>query len=177
MSAQTRPQGARSARSNTKVHPEDKSALRALNQLEMDRMRIKYPEIRQELLPPPGFKDNTANALTKSIIAFIRLNGGQAERISVTGRQIDKRQTYTDVMGHTRQIGQLKWIPTSGVRGSADISATIGGRSVKIEVKIGADRQRPDQKQYQQDIERAGGIYVIASTFGEFYRFYNERFR
>jgi len=45
-------------------------------------------------------KDNSANELTKAVIRFIRLSGGQAERISVTGRTISTQKTYTDVLGH-----------------------------------------------------------------------------
>ncbi|HEX7584876.1 MAG TPA: hypothetical protein VF373_09330, partial [Prolixibacteraceae bacterium] len=129
-------QGERSRRSDTKTRPGDKTALRVLNQLVFDQLKAKHPGILPELLPRPGLKDKTSNQLTGSIIKFLQLKGHQAERISTTGRVIDQRKTYTDVLGHTRQVGSLKWIPTSGTRGSADIAATIHGKSVKIEVKI-----------------------------------------
>ena len=58
--------------------------------------------------------------------------------------------------------------------GSADISATIKGRSVKIEVKIGKDRQSEAQKRYQENIEKAGGTYYIAKNFDDFVIFFNE---
>jgi hypothetical protein len=166
------PQVKRSSKSDTKPRPGDKTALKALNWLSFDQLKSRYPEIRPELLPQPRYSDKTANGLTQCICAWIRLHGYQAERISITGRQIDKRQTYTDVLGHQRTIGTLKWIPTSGSRGSADISATIAGRSVKIEVKVGRDYQRPDQIKYQRDIEAAGGLYFIASTFEQFHTWY-----
>ena len=135
----------------------------------------KYGEVRPEYRINKQFKGlNKANGLTKAIIAYIKLTGGQAERVSVEGRVIDQRQTYTDVLGHKRQIGSIKRIKSSMTRGSADISATIGGRSVKIEVKIGTDRQSDAQKQYQADVERAGGVYYIARTFDEFYEWHRE---
>ena len=168
--------GEQSRRSGTKTQPADKSALKLLNQTAYETMRFRYPLIRPELLPPPKYSDKTANGLTKCVIAWIRYSGGQAERINVTGRQIDQRKTVTDCLGHQRQIGSLKYIPTSGTRGSADISATIHGRSVKIEIKIGRDKQRPAQMEYQRSVEAAGGIYFIASTFQQFYNWYQKTF-
>ena len=131
----------------------------------------------QPYLVKPKFSGKTANGLTKAIIKFIQLSGGQAERISTTGRMIDQRKTYTDVVGVRRTIGSTKWIPSTSTKGSADISATINGKSVKIEVKIGRDRQSEAQKKYQSDIERAGGIYYLAKDFESFYQWYNENFK
>jgi hypothetical protein len=118
------------------------------------------------------FTDKTANGLTKAIIAWINLNGYQAERISTTGRYVDNSKIVTDVLGNRKKIGSGKYIKGTGTNGSADISATIKGRSIKIEVKIGKDKQSEAQIKYQQMIEKAGGIYFIAKNFDEFYGFY-----
>jgi len=67
-----------------------------------------------------------------------------------------------------------KWTPGQGTKGTADISATIRGRSVKIEVKYGKDRQSDDQKRYQQQIETAGGIYIIVRNMDEFIEWFDE---
>jgi len=101
------------------------------------------------------------------------LNGGQAERINSTGRYLDKTKTFEDVTGKVRTIGSGQWIPTSGVKGTADVSATIRGRSVKIEVKM-KDKQSDDQKRYQQAVEAAGGVYLIVRSFTEFLEWYNQ---
>jgi hypothetical protein len=114
------------------------------------------------------FSDKTANGLTKAIITFLKLHGCQAERISNTGRYIDDTRIVTDVIGFKRKIGSGKYIKGTGTNGTADISATIRGKSVKIEVKIGKDRQSDAQKKYQDDIERAGGLYWIAKDFESF---------
>jgi hypothetical protein len=80
--------------------------------------------------------------------------------------------------GKKIQVGensrQLKgtWTPSTSTKGSADISATIRGRSVKIEVKYGKDKQSEVQKKYQESIEQAGGTYFIARNFDEFMIFY-----
>jgi len=123
----------------------------------------------------PKITDRTANGLTRCIIDFLNLSGWQAERINCTGRIIDTRKTYTDVCGFTRTIGNVKYGKTSGQRGTADISATIKGRSVKIEVKIGADKQSQTQKEYEQSIIKAGGFYFIARNFQNFYEWYNRK--
>lgn len=137
--------------------------------------RNTLPERFKDMLPKT-YTDKTANGLTKMIIDWINYNGGQAERINTTGRLI-KAKTYKDVMGITKTIGQDKWIKGTGTLGSADISATIEGKSVKIEVKIGRDKQSDVQKQYQDAIEKAGGIYYIAKDFDTFYNWYNETFK
>lgn len=151
-------------------------AIKYLESIANEAARKRYPNTPPKYLAPRTFRDDTANGLTQCIIQFIRLKGGQAERISNTGRRIDTQITFCDVIGCQRTIGGTHWINGTGTNGTADISATIAGRSVKIEVKIGADRQSEVQKLYQQAIEKAGGIYVIASTFEQFLNWYNQNF-
>ena len=74
------------------------------------------------------------------------------------GRMLDKTKVVADTFGNKRTIGSVEWQKGTGTKGSADISATIQGRSVKIEVKI-KDKQSIDQIKYQNDIENAGGHY------------------
>lgn len=144
----------------------------AVKQLEIDLWRqmcnthsalvqhaAETPFQTQAYIPMPSREDTTANGLTQCIIDFIKLHGGQAERITVMGRP-------------TEVCGRVKWGKSHMTVGTADISATIQGRSVKIEVKIGTDKQSKKQKKYQSDIERAGGIYYIARNFIDFVRWY-----
>lgn len=147
--------------------------LQHLNELSDRQYAATHPSIPDAWLPHKKFKQNNANAVTQAIIAWVRLNGYQAERISVTGRMVDQRKTYKDVLGYTRQIGSVKWLKSSMQRGSADISCTIRGRSVKVEVKFGRDRQRPEQVEYQQQVEQAGGVYIIVGSFDEFYEWWH----
>jgi hypothetical protein len=146
-------------------------ALQKLKILAVEHKRMKYPNLPDHAIPITKYKDNTANGLTRCVIDFLKFNGQQAERISTTGRYIDNRRTITDVIGYKKVIGSGKWIPTSGKKGSADISATIYGISVKIEIKT-TDRQSPAQKKYQQQVERAGGIYLIVRRFEDFYKWF-----
>ena len=76
------------------------NSIRILNDLFLADMKNRYPEIPLDLLRYKTIKANSANELTKAVIKFIRLSGGQAERVSVTGRIINKRTTYIDILGH-----------------------------------------------------------------------------
>lgn len=136
------------------------------------------PEAIKRLEQVTGNKhrDDTANGLTRCIVDYLRYKGWQAERINTTGIPIDTRKQATDIMGHNRTIGSLTWRPSGNTKGSADISATIKGRSVKIEVKIGKDRQSEAQRQYQAAIEQAGGLYYIARDFTTFVAWYHQNF-
>lgn len=135
-------------------------------------IRCSQTKMRPDYVPKTVYTDKTANGLTKCIVHWLNLNGWQAERISTTGRYIDDSKIVTDVLGNRKKIGSGKYIKGSGTNGSADISATIKGRSIKIEVKIGKDRQSDAQKKYQEMIEKAGGVYFIATDFDEFLMFY-----
>ena len=152
-------------------------ALQILKEQSLAINKLKYPNLPDFARVCPKYEDKTSNGLTKCIIHFIQFNGGQAERINCTGRAINKQTTYQDVLGHCRTIGSIEYIKTTGTRGTADISATIKGRSVKIEVKIGKDRQSEAQKQYQVDIELSGGLYYIAKDFNSFYLWYLNTFK
>jgi hypothetical protein len=58
-------------------------------------------------------------------------------------------------------------------KGSADISATINGRSVKIEIKM-QDKQSEAQRKYQEQVELAGGKYWLVRSFDQFLTYYND---
>jgi hypothetical protein len=49
-----------------------------------------------------------------------------------------------------------------GREGASDIIACIDGRFVAIEVKVGHDTWRLDQRMFRSAVERAGGVYVLA---------------
>jgi len=49
-----------------------------------------------------------------------------------------------------------------GTKGALDITATIKGRAIWIDAKIGRDRLKPDQLKFCAAQERAGGIAFAA---------------
>ena len=148
--------------------------LQTLKQLKQEEQRKLYPNVPDHGMKPVIYTDKTANGLTKCILDFLNLSGHFAERINTMGRIIDGRKQVTDIIGRTKTIGTAKYIPTTGTKGSSDISATINGKSVKIEVKIGSDRQSKYQIEYQERTERSGGIYLIARDFESFYNDYKK---
>lgn len=144
-----------------------------LKELALAHSLTRYPDLPEYARCTRNYTDKTANGLAKCIIDYLNFSGHQAERINSTGRPIDNTKIVRDVLGTQRRIGSMKWIPGTGTKGTADISATIRGKSVKIEVKM-KDRQSKDQKKYQVQIERAGGLYWLVRSFEEFLTLYNE---
>jgi hypothetical protein len=136
-----------------------------LHELKLQRYAITHPNYPPDYIPKTMYKDSTANGLTRAICDYINYNGYQAERINTMGTAREKKTTAGKVIGVT-------WTKGTSTAGSADISATIKGRSVKIEVKIGKDRQSEAQKRYQENIEKAGGTYIIAKDFDSFVEWY-----
>lgn len=144
-----------------------------LTELYLKDSREKHPNFPEHARPIRKYTERGANALTKCVIDWINFSGGQAERISTTGRPIDNTKIVTDVIGRQRTVGSVEWIKGTGTKGSADISATINGISVKIEIKYGKDRQSDDQEKYEKAIEKAGGVYLIVRNFDDFVSWYD----
>ncbi|WP_302257298.1 hypothetical protein [uncultured Alistipes sp.] len=138
-------------------------AVKDLERLAHDRFRTEHPNFPEYAIPPQSYRDDTANGLTRCVVDFVRFHGGQAERINTTGVP-------------EQRGGRIVWRKSNTTKGSADISATIAGRSVKMEIKIGADRQSEAQRRYQVAIERAGGLYVIVKDFTSFVEWYGVTF-
>ena len=97
-----------------------------------------------------------ANGLTLFICNFINWSGYRATRISTTGRQVGG-----------------KWIYGTTRKGTADISATIKGRAVMIEIKVGKDRPSEYQLKEQEKERKSGGIYEFVSNPEQFFELYN----
>lgn len=148
-----------------------KTSLKVLQDLKWS-MKCLNTKMPPNYVPKTTYTDKTANGLTKCICDWLICNGWQSERISNMGRYIDNSKIVKDVLGQSKRIGTGKYIKGSGTKGTADISATIKGRSVKIEVKIGKDIQSEAQKKYQKSIEDSGGIYIIISDFDYFIMWY-----
>jgi hypothetical protein len=134
----------------------------------------KYPSItpQQDSFGYYGKTDTTANGLTSCIIDYLRYEGWQAERISVQGQA--RTEYFVDGMTgrKMKKVKGVKYTKSAMTKGSADISATINGMSVKIEVKM-KDKQSEHQKRYEQDVTRAGGKYWLVHNMTEFFQLYD----
>ena len=108
-------------------------------------------------IPRTKYSDASANDLTKSIIDFVRLKGFYATRIQSQGQKRGNVMTF----GTTQ-------------KGTADIHACINKIHVSLEIKFEKDKQSIFQKSVQQQVEQAGGIYLLIRDFEQFYKFYCE---
>lgn len=114
-------------------------------------------------------KIKTANGLTKFICNFLNWTGSNATRVSSAGRYIEAKNH----LGH-KIIGSGKFIPSTTRKGTADITATIKGRSVKLEIKVGNDKPSEYQLREQGRERSAGGVYEFISTPDEFFLLYDK---
>jgi hypothetical protein len=48
-----------------------------------------------------------------------------------------------------------------GGKGGADLIGIYRGRFVAVEIKSATGRQSPEQKRFEQLVERKGGVYVV----------------
>lgn len=137
----------------------------------LDFLKWRYPSVPAHALVTPNYMDEskTTNGLTKCIITLIQMKGWQAERVSSSGRALDNTKVVKDVLGKSKKIGSSRYIKGTSQNGTADISANIQGRSIKIEVKNKRtkDKLSPAQKKYRDQIEISGGVYYIATDFEE----------
>jgi hypothetical protein len=133
--------------------------------------KIKYPNAYKDgyYLDPKLPKVDSANGLTSFICNYLSWLDHRATRINVSGRLVDGVEKQPS----GAKVGVKKWIPSSTRKGSADISSTINGRSVMIEIKVGKDKPRPDQLTEQIRERRAGGIYEFIRTPEEFFSLYD----
>ncbi len=126
-------------------------AVKQLEQLSYEADRLKYPNIRPEHLARRSFRDDTASGLTACIVKYASLNGSFASRLNNMG--VYRKGKYTR--------------PTSR-RGLPDILITKGGQSIFVEVKVGRDKMSQHQEAVRNDQRKAGGLYMVASSFEQF---------
>lgn len=133
--------------------------VKALEKLYHAHKVAQRPNVPEKWIPETKFRDDKTNDLTKCVVAYTKVKGHFIERISSTGRYVGGR-----------------WIKGSGTKGTADLSAVINGRAVKIEIKCRAtkDRQSADQRKYQQQVEQAGAVYIIVRDFKEYFQWLND---
>lgn len=138
-----------------------------------DKFQYKnYPSSSKDFgTLPPKFPDiTTSNGLTKFIVDFLKFEGWRATRINVSGRLIEQPEKQPSGV----ILGTKKWMHSSTRKGTADVSATIKGRSVMIEVKVGKDKPREAQLEEQARERAAGGIYEFVYTPDEFLELYDK---
>ena len=125
----------------------------------------KFPAIR------------SAAQLEKVIVNYIKMMGHSASKVSTQGTYLKGKKTVsTNVLGH-KYVNQEsgKYMPGGGRKGASDISATVYGLSVMIEVKFSkGDRLSKEQKAYAAEIQNAGGFFMVAHRFEDFFEKFKE---
>jgi hypothetical protein len=106
--------------------------------------------------PPIIPKVATANGLTTFVQNFVNWQGYRATRINTMGRQIGS-----------------KWIKGTTRRGTSDLSLTLKGKSVMVEIKIPPDKPSEHQLKEQAKERAAGGIYEFISTPEQFFELFD----
>ena len=141
-----------------------------LKELAVAIVEKKYSNIPVHARPVHRYSDKTANELTKAIIAYCEFKGYKAWRQATEGRYL-KEKYETNVIGHRILVSKGKYIPRSNqAKGAGDVTVLMPphGRMISVEVKIGSDRQRPDQKKFQMELEGIGGVYILTKSWDDF---------
>ena len=156
-----------------------KNAINQLKNLFIADKKKRFPNVPDFAIVAPEYKDTSTNGLTKCVYDHLALNGYFVERTGNEGRIIDDRKEVIDCIGRHKTIGTIKRIRSSGTSGTSDLKAIIKGQFIAIEIKCKAtnDRIRPDQIKYKLQVEKSGGVYIIASTFQQFYEWFNSFIR
>jgi hypothetical protein len=122
--------------------------------------------------PKHTYNDDTANGLQECIQDFLKYSGYYVNRINTQGQaRVEKIQLAG---GNVRK--NVKWTRGTTNKGTADMDAIIKGKPVKIEVKVGKDRQSKEQRAEEGRVTAAGGYYFIAHDMEQFLQWFDKTF-
>lgn len=89
--------------------------------------------------------------IQNSICDYLALRKHFYTRINTAGIFSVKRQSFLKRSPHSKN-------------GMSDILCVHIGRPYFLEVKTAIGKQSPEQKQFQLDVEKAGGIYAVVRS-------------
>lgn len=146
------------------------TALQVLTEMDAIDRRLKSPSIPANYIVGTKFTEKCANDVEKAIEKFALIAGFHAERTKTQGRKMEAK--YKDTPNGRLTVSKEKFVTSTSRKGSSDMKIIIKGTFYATEIKFGKDTQKDDQKKYQADIERNGGVYMIIHTFEEFLIWY-----
>lgn len=150
------------------------TALQVLTAMDKVDRENKSPSIPPNYIQGTKFAEKNANNVEKAIEKFASIVGFLAERTKVQGRKMGA--TYKDTAMGRLTVSKEKFVTSTGRKGSSDMKLVIQGQYIACEIKFGRDTQKVDQKKYQADVERNGGVYIIVKTFEDFLIWYVGRY-
>jgi len=159
----------------------DRTAIHILYSMMQTETKRTHPNLPYYSAPKP-FDLRKTNDLERAVCKWFQLYGYKAERVKVQGRKLGADTVYHNpITGKVQTIDKAKYIPSTGAKGSADISVTCRNKegqvmSLRVEIKNGYtnDRMRPDQLKYKEEHERAGGTYIVVRYFSDFVQWFEE---
>ena len=154
-------------------------ALDKLKELIKEDFKKKYPKVPEHAHPINIFGAmNPEKREKKRIEKFCDLMGHNIVIIENRGQRKVIDNSYVDAIGGEHNIKVVEWIGSGMKKGIADLQGSIKGRSVAIELKRkyknGQDRMSQAQIEFKERQERDGGIYIIVSSFEDFFNWYDE---
>lgn len=120
-------------------------------------------------------KAEETNGLQMFVKNFCIWNGHFANRINTQGQfRVEKVKL---AFGNFRN--NVSWTPSTTRKGTADTDINLKhskfkfGIPVKAEIKAGKDRQRDEQKEFEQWVTETGAIYIIVDSPETWLKFYD----
>jgi len=150
------------------------NALSVLTCMDAIQRRIESPSIPASYIVGNKYTEKNANDIEKAIERFARITGFLAERTKTQGRLMGA--TYKDTDNGRLTVSKEKFVTSTSRKGSSDMKLLIQGKPIYCEIKFGKDTQKADQKKYQADVERNGGVYIIVKTFEDFLVWYVKQY-
>lgn len=149
----------------------DKDARYRLKKALIEQKKKEYPTLPDYAIGDPLKKYNgkkSSNKLRCQIKDFIKAVGGSAWDGKTQGQVRDNTKVVTDIIGRTKRIGSIQYIP-SDKKGFGDICGLYEGKYFEVEVKIGYDRQRDSQVRREAELKEQGCVYEIVHSLEEFF--------
>jgi len=135
---------------------EHAKTLKGLSLLHQQEQRIKHPNFPVNYFPKRTYKDSSANELGNCILEAISFCGGFGSKVYAGGLYDEKLKKYR---------------PSSVRSGFPDLVFCFRGMFIGIEVKQ-KDSQSTEQKQVEQEITQAYGLYKVVRTYDDFSKWF-----
>ena len=135
------------------------SFLQHLANLEMAEKRRTHPNVPERCRVKSKFAVKDANSLTQTVKRCLELHGCYVTRVQSQGQ-------WNQALG--------RFTRSTTTKGTADLHAVINGRHVSIEIKWGKDRLSADQRKAAQQIQAAGGLYLVVKEYDTFWTWFEQ---